>query len=79
MTNRGSIRSRPPKLAIGNGGPPATPINHHLRDLRDAALAERSALSKGISPLSDSDRDRRITELNAHIRFLSTEIRRTER
>lgn len=77
--NRGSLRSRPPNLNVGRGGPPQTSINLRLRELRETALAERVALRKGNGLLADSDLERRIAELNAHIKFLSEEIRRSEK
>lgn len=77
----GGMRAHPPKITVGRGGPPPTPIAHDLRALRQAALNERLSLrkNKGQTGFSKSDRERRIDELSSHIKFLSEQIREAER
>lgn len=74
-----SIKSHPPKLSVGQGGPPETQVAHHLRSLRDAARAEWLALRCIGVHMVDSDRERRVAELNRHIRFLTEKIKQDER
>lgn len=75
------MRTCPPKISVGPGGPSPTPIAHDLRALRETAMNERFSLRKGKMKLgfSELDRERRITELSAHIKFLSEQIREVER
>lgn len=72
------MRTHPPKIDIGRGGPPSTPIAYDLRALRERALNERLSLRKNGRVGSESDRDRRITELSVHIKFLSEQIKEAE-
>lgn len=75
------LKTRPPRVTVGVGGPPATPIAHELRALRDTAVAARLALrrGKGDPAFSPDDRERRIEEFGVHIKFLSEQIREAER
>lgn len=70
----------PPDVRIGKGGPPATPVAHDLRAMRERFVQERRALRRNeTSAFSEIDRELRLVELGVQIKFLSEQILEAER